>query len=106
MRRIRVGVAFLALGLLLGGLLVAIAVARPWRLVVFAPLWIGAIGIFQAREKTCVALVARGERNMDAGVETVSDPVELQRLRQQARTVYLRSLVVAAILTALALAAP
>jgi hypothetical protein len=106
MRRVRFGVASLAAGVLLGALLVALSVARPWRLVIFAPLWAGSIGIFQAREKTCVALVARGERNMDGGVETVTDPAELERLKVQARSVHQRSLILAAILSAIAIAAP
>jgi hypothetical protein len=104
--RIRFGAVFLAIGVLLAAVLVAFSVGRPWRLVVFAPLWIGAVGIFQAREKTCVALVARGERNMDAGVESVSDKGELEQLRTQARTVYVRSLVLAALLSAAVVAIP
>jgi len=36
----------LAAGLAVGG------ADRRWRLVVFLPLWIAALGVFQAREKT------------------------------------------------------
>jgi|HubBroStandDraft_6_1064221.scaffolds.fasta_scaffold47454_2 hypothetical protein len=104
--RIRVGVSFLAAGAILAAILLIMAVSRPWRLVVFFPLWIGAIGVFQAREKTCVALVARGQRNMDAGAEPVRDPAELEQLRAQARSVHVRSLVVAAVLSAIVVAAP
>jgi hypothetical protein len=99
-------VSFLIAGAILAAILLVMSVARPWRLVVFVPLWIGAIGVFQAREKTCVALVARGERNMDAGAEPVRDPAELKQLRAQARSVYVRSLVVAAVLSAVVFAAP
>jgi len=104
--RVRVGVSFLVAGVILAAILLIMSVARPWRLVVFAPLWIGAIGVFQARAKTCVALVARGERNMDAGAEPVRDPAALEQMRAQARSVYVRSLVVAAVLSALVVAAP
>jgi hypothetical protein len=104
--RIRFGVGFLAASFLLAAILLATSVGRPWRLVVFVPLWIGALGVFQAREKTCVALVARGERNLDGGAEPVSDPAELEQLRAQARTVYIRSLLVAAFLSAAVVAAP
>jgi hypothetical protein len=104
--RIRFGVGFMAAGFLLAATLLVMSVGRPWRLVVFVPLWMGALGIFQAREKTCVALVARGERNLDAGAEPVSDPAELERLRAQARTVYVRSLALAALLSAAVVAAP
>ena len=105
-RRILIGVSSLTVGVLLGALLIALSIARPWRVLIFAPVWVGALGIFQAQEKTCVALVARGQRNMDAGVETVSDPVVLEQLKRQARKVYLRSLLVAAVVTAAAVAAP
>src|SRR5271156_493645 len=98
--RIRFGIGFMAAGLLLAAILLATSVGRPWRLVVFVPLWIGALGVFQAREKTCVALVARGERNLAGGAEPGSDPAELEQLRAQARTVYIRSLVVSAFLSA------
>jgi hypothetical protein len=104
--RIRVGVTFLGIGLLLAATFLVMSVARPWRIAVFAPLWIGAIGIFQAREKTCVALVARNARNMDAGVETITDAGEIKQLRAQARTVYVRSLILAAIVSAAVIAAP
>jgi hypothetical protein len=106
MRRVRFGVISLVLGAFAVGVLVALGAARPWRLVAFVPLWTGALGIFQAREKTCVALVARGERNMDAGSEVVSDPADLACLKDQARTVYLRSLLTAVALSAAALAIP
>jgi hypothetical protein len=104
--RIRVGVSFLLTGVVLAATLLAMSVGRPWRLVVFAPLWIGAIGVFQAREKTCVALVARGERNMDGGAEPVSNPAELEQLRSQARAVYVRSLLLATVLSAIVIALP
>ena len=104
--RIRVGVSFLLSAVVLAAVLLATSVGRPWRLVVFAPFWIGAIGVFQAREKTCVALVARGERNMDGGAEPVSNPAELEQLRSQARAVYVRSFVVATVLSAIVVALP
>jgi hypothetical protein len=105
-KRVVTGVVSLVVALLLAGVLLITAVARPWRLVVFAPLWVGAIGLFQAYEKTCVALVSRGERDMDAGPEHVVDPAELKQLRAQARNVYWRSLLVAAVLSAAVVAAP
>jgi hypothetical protein len=104
--RIRVGVIFLGVGVLLAATLLVMSVARPWRIAVFVPLWIGSIGIFQAREKTCVALVAQSARNMDAGVEAVTDPSEIKQLRAQARTVYVQSLILAAIVSAAVIAAP
>ena len=40
---------------------------------------------------------------MDSGAETISDAEELQRVRRQASAVYVKSVVAAAILTAIAI---
>jgi hypothetical protein len=48
-----------------------------------------------------VKLAARGQRDMDAGPEPISDPLELSSLRRQARSVYLKSWISATILTIL-----
>jgi hypothetical protein len=50
-----------------------------------------------------VRLASRGLRDMDEGVEVISDSTELQTVRQQARRIYLKSALTAAILTAIAL---
>jgi hypothetical protein len=42
----------LAFALALGVALFGLGASRAWRLVVFAPLWVAALGFFQAREKT------------------------------------------------------
>jgi hypothetical protein len=39
---------------------------------------------------------------MDHGTEPIEDPAEVARLRRQARAVYVKSLITAAILTAIA----
>jgi hypothetical protein len=106
MRRMRFGAIGLGVGVALAIALVALPVARPLRLVVFAPFWVGAIGVFQARQKTCVVLVARGQRNLDGGDEPVVDPSELDQLRKQASAVYLRSLVVASALSIVTVVIP
>ncbi len=74
-----------AAGLILGGL------PRVWRLVTVVPAWIAGLGLFQVRENTCVALAARGLRNMDAGDELISDPIELKRVRDQSRSVHVQA---------------
>jgi len=53
-----------------------------------------------------VALAARGARNMDGGDEAIADEADRARLRRQARAVHLKSLLAAAVLTALSLATP
>ena len=53
-----------------------------------------------------MGLASRGQRDMDDGPAAVTDADVDARIRRQARTVYVRSLVIAAALTALALAIP
>jgi hypothetical protein len=49
-----------------------------------------------------VRLAARGRRDLDRGTEPITDPRELAQVRRQARTVYIKSLIAAAVLAALA----
>ena len=94
---VAVGVAFV---------LVAFGAPRWSRLVVFFPLWMAGLGLLQAREKTCIALAARGVCNMDAGEETVQDEVLAAKLREKAASVHKRSLLVAAAITVVVLLFP
>jgi len=50
-----------------------------------------------------VRLASRGQRDMDNGPQQISDAAELQQVQRQARAVYVKSVITAAILTALAL---
>jgi len=79
---------------------------RLTRAFVFFPVWLAGLGMFQAREKTCVALAARGACNMDAGEEPVGDASAAALLREKARRINRRSLIVAAVSTAVALLFP
>ena len=104
-RRLVGGFVFLAIVVCVAGCLIWFEAPRPWRLLVFLPAWAAAIGFFQVSEQTCVALAARGLRNMDQGDREIADPQELERVRAQSRQVYLRatlSAAVAAMLLALA----
>ncbi len=51
-RRLMFGVWTLLAGLAIGALLILTGVNQRWRLVLFVPFAGGAIGFFQAREKT------------------------------------------------------
>jgi hypothetical protein len=51
-----------------------------------------------------VKLASRGQRDMDTGPQVIDDNAELTQLRRQARAVYAKSVVLAAILTSLSLA--
>ena len=94
---VAVGVAFM---------LVSFGAPRWSRLVVFFPLWMAGLGLLQAREKTCIALAARGACNMDAGVEPVRDESLASRLREKAAAIHKRALLVAAAITVVVLLFP
>jgi len=102
-KRHRAGV----LGLSLGAVVVVAAWALDlgsWASVASAFLFfMGFVGVFQARARTCVALAAQGVRNMDAGAEGVEDAAEAAALRAQARGVLIRSAIATVLVTAVAL---
>jgi hypothetical protein len=104
-RRLVGGFVFLAVAACIAGCLILFDAPRPWRLLVFLPAWAAAIGFFQASAKTCVALAARGLKNMDAGDEQITNPTELTQVRAQSRGVHIRAalaaVVVAVLLTVL-----
>ena len=79
-----------------------------WRVLVFAPFYGGALGWFQAQDRTCTALSARGLRDPDAPpVPAGVDPAELDRaIARRARLIQFKSIGLAAVLTALAFALP
>ena len=92
--------AALAFGLVLVGV--------PWwmRAVVFFPVWLAALGLLQARERTCVALAARGVCNMDDGEAPIEDESAARELREKARRINRRAMLLAAVVTLVALAFP
>ena len=79
-----------------------------WRALVFAPFYGGALGWFQAQDRTCTALSARGLRDPDAPpVPAAVDRAELDRaIARRARLIQFKSIGLAAVLTALAYALP
>ena len=50
--RMRFGIVGLGVAVALAIVLLALGAPRGWRAVVFVPLWIGALGVLQARDKT------------------------------------------------------
>jgi len=79
--------------------LMTAAAPRPWRVLLFVPIWLGVLASFESSSRTCVMLAARGLRNMDDGDERVEDPGELRQLTRQSRQVHVRALVLSAALT-------
>jgi hypothetical protein len=50
-----------------------------------------------------VKLASRGQRDMDTGPQSIADRAEAEQIRRQARAVYTKAFISAAILTVLAL---
>ena len=72
------GIVAILVGIALVAVLIALQQPRTWRALAFAPFWLGALGWFQAREKTCVGLASRGLKDLDGGdgMEPVIDEAE------------------------------
>lgn len=104
-KRLVFGGVELALTAALLAFFVASDKPRALRLALFVPWLFGAIGVFQALESTCVALVARNERNLDGGVEPMPD-AERDAIRRRARKVYVESITAAALATLASLLLP
>lgn len=105
-KRRLMGIISLAAGGGLAFLSVVLETPRWSRLIVFFPIWIAGLGLFQAREKTCIALAARGTCNMDTGEENIDDEQTVSQLRSKARAINRRAIITAAIVTMVALAFP
>jgi hypothetical protein len=102
-KRLVSGIVALAVGVVIAVLCVVAGVRPLLRLPIFVPLFVAGLGFFQARDRTWVRLASRGLRDMDTGEERIVDAGEAEKVRRQARAVYVKSFIAAAILTALAL---
>ena len=100
-RRIRLiaGVTLTALAVFAAVLLLTSPAPRPWRAAVFPLVMFASVCLLQVQAKTCIALAARGERNLDAGSERIADERELMASRATARRIVTRSLLIALLIT-------
>lgn len=105
-KRRLMGLVALAAGVGLAFLSIVLQTPRLLRLIVFFPIWIAGLGLFQAREKTCIALAARGTCNLDAGEESIGDEHLVERLRNKARQINRRAIITAVVVTVVALVFP
>jgi hypothetical protein len=78
---------------------------RLWRLPLIVPWWIAALGVLQARSNVCVALAARGLQQLDRAPEP-QPHAELTLVRQEARRIHVRALLMALSLTVVSLLIP
>jgi hypothetical protein len=105
-KRRLLGIVSLTVGVAAAFLLVVLDAPRPLRAVVFFPVWLAGLGLLQARERTCIALAARGVCNMDAGEKPVEDEDLIEQLRGKSRLIHRRALVTAVAITILTLVFP
>ncbi|HEX9728383.1 MAG TPA: hypothetical protein VGA37_07770 [Gemmatimonadales bacterium] len=91
------GVAAIVSGVAVAIVLTVASAPPLWGIAVFVPWWLGVLGFEEARTRTCVALAARGARNMDGREELVTHSAERFLLARQARAVRWRATVLAAI---------
>jgi hypothetical protein len=105
-KRRLLGIVALTVGVGLAFVLIVMDAPRWSRAIIFFPLWMAGLGLMQAREKTCIALAARGMRNMDAGEEKIGDEELIEQLRVKARRINRRALITAVGVTLVALAFP
>jgi hypothetical protein len=96
--RMRMGIVMFAIALLLAIAMAVMSTPPSARIVLFVPLLLGSLGVLQARAHTCVALAAKGLRNMDAGNDRVDDS-SVAVLKARGRTVLLQSIALAGALT-------
>lgn len=106
LKRLIMGIVSLAASAVLVFVFVGYDAPRLVRVLVFLPLWMASLGLFQARENTCIALASRGTCNMDSGEQPVGDERSVARLRLQARRIHRRALITAAVLTLAVVAFP
>ncbi|HMP01313.1 MAG TPA: hypothetical protein PKD86_06210 [Gemmatales bacterium] len=88
------------LAAIVAGVLGIVYEVNPWiRISLFVPFFFAYLALFQAKAKTCVFLVAKGQCDLDAGRQPVTNP-ELQAvLRSKSRWIYGKSIVAAIVWT-------
>ncbi|HEY0099400.1 MAG TPA: hypothetical protein VGB76_10670 [Pyrinomonadaceae bacterium] len=105
-KRRLLGIVALTVGVATAFVLVIFEAPRLSRAVIFFPVWLAGLGLLQARERTCIALAARGTCNLDAGEEAIEDEGLIEELRGKSRLIHRRALVTAIAITLLALVFP
>lgn len=102
-KRRLLGIAALIAGIGLAFVLVIFGASRFWRLIVFLPFWMAGLGLFQAQEKVCIALAARGLQNMDDGEIQLEDAKLAGKLKEKARKINRKAILTAVFATLLTL---
>ena len=103
--RLRLGVAWFGISLIVAVGLAKLGVAAPFRLLLALPFFVAVFLVAQAVGKTCSFMAAQGLRATEDGPETIADPEERAAVRRRGRQVVAMSaglaLVAAAVFAAL-----
>lgn len=100
-KRLTFGIIAFLVGLALLWLLVANNLGLAWRLLLFMPFAGAASGYFQWKDQTCVAFASQSARKIGDTLEPIQDNAELAQVKQQARSIQLKTGLTALLLTAL-----
>lgn len=84
------------------GIFVYLHAPWPYFLALFVPIFVGILGLLQARSKFCVAYAAAGKQHADDSeeIEAIDDSDAKKADSLKARTIYLKSFVLALPVTA------
>ncbi len=107
--RRKAGYVGLGISLVLAIVLFGLGLSRWYRLVLFVPLFIAAIGFLQAKNKFCVAYGANGQQNAAEGsakASKVSDQAAQAKDKHRARTINVQAALLALLGAALAVVLP
>ncbi len=100
-RRLRGGIVFLVVGLVLAVLLEQVAASPLTRLMLFVPFYFAGNAFFVAVHRTCGLSAYRGVRTTMEGIEPIADPEERHRCLCLGKRQLFQSFVGSAIVTAL-----
>jgi hypothetical protein len=85
--RLRLGVGWFGVSLVLAVGVAKLGVAAPFRLVLALPFFVAAFLLTQALCKTCSFMAAKGLRATETGLEPIADPREVLAVRRRGRQV-------------------
>ncbi len=99
--RLIIGIVMLVISIVLTVLIFLFEWSSLFGILIFFPLAGSFLGFLQAKNKTCIALAAQGQRNLDSGAENIEDQDIIARLKDKGNAIVTRTVLYAAILTAL-----
>ena len=100
-KRMDIGVGFLGFSGIYLAMLLLFKLPFGWWILLFFTSFVGLLGIFQALEKTCVFLAAKGQAALDedGSEEPVTDPILAKQLRKRGNRIMVKIAMIAAMFT-------